>query len=216
MRGKATLVLFAVLAGSLGWLSTASADTVFDSQPVPPGPAIPVLLFGGGGGGAGGVEMLFTDVTVGGVMDAAYSRLNIPEFQALYGADPSALNLGIPGEPYFAVWEFTPDSNLVFDGPVTITFHYGQGLMEEAGAYEQSLGIYWYNPATDAWEPMQGTSDPVLNFCTIWTTHFSTFSIGGVPEPATLALLALGGLAAMARQRREMARSPHSNVRAGR
>ncbi len=45
--------------------------------------------------------------------------------------------------------------------------------------------------------------DRVCNYRTIAVTHSSAFTIGGAPEPATLARVALGGLGALLRRRRK-------------
>jgi len=74
-------------------------------------------------------------------------------------------------QPLGNVYDLQPD--ISFNPPVTITFGYDQGNMEECGEIEQSLDIYRWNGAN--WEPQNATQDCTLNTLTITTDHFSFY-----------------------------------------
>ena len=66
---------------------------------------------------------------------------------------------------------------------------------------EEELLVY-HQLLSDGWEPLPILArDTVGNTLTVTTDSFSMFVLGGVPEPATLGLLLLGGLAMLRRKR---------------
>jgi len=77
-------------------------------------------------------------------------------------------------------------------GPVTLTFHYDPaGLVD---VEEELICLYHWRPEQLQWVSEEGIID--INHATFTTTvtDLSVFSLGVVPEPTTVALLALGML----------------------
>lgn len=89
--------------------------------------------------------------------------------------DPSENSAGfVVGDdfqPHGNVHDLQPD--ISFNPPVTITFGYDQGPIEECGVIEQGLDIYRWNGAD--WEPQNATQNCALNTLAITTDHFSFY-----------------------------------------
>ena len=75
-----------------------------------------------------------------------------------------------------------------------IRFHYTDEEISATGMEEGSLGFYWWNKTTSAWEKLTpamdwvyGTGvDTVENYVWVNVTHFSDYSIGGLRMPPSL------------------------------
>lgn len=69
----------------------------------------------------------------------------------------------------------------------TIKIYYTDAELAAAGITEGSLAVYYYNPATDAWENMGGVlgSDSNGKYISIVVNHFSLYGLfGSAPAPA--------------------------------
>ncbi|MDP6546234.1 MAG: leucine-rich repeat protein [Phycisphaerae bacterium] len=147
---------------------------------------------GGGSGLTGGVDVVFDNVSSGGTFSAEFSEIAVGDLdqEAI-----DALTFLLPGDP-FQSWAVSFDGT--FDSLVTLTFGYDDSNLTMP---EESLLILHHSGGE--WEMLPVIArDMDANTITVTTTGFSTFALGAIPEPATLSLLALGGLAILRRRRR--------------
>ncbi len=96
------------------------------------------------------------------------------------GTPPAPGGLSLLGTSYeFTCLDGSGNPIDTFSGPVTITIHYDEADLN--GISEDSLQIYWYNPASSAWEAISPCIvDKVNNTLTIQISHFSQFAIMGM------------------------------------
>ncbi len=134
------------------------------------------------------VRLAFSNVTSGG--DFSISLL-----------DGSRSDAAVPGGwDVMAVWDFQPPAGFSFDS-VDLTFRYDDAMAAALGLNESTLSLFHYEGGQ--WVDIVTSVDTVNKLIHAnGVTSFSTFAVGVTPEPATLTLLALGGLAVLRRRRR--------------
>lgn len=101
---------------------------------------------------------------------------------------------------FIGVWDFSAPEGMTFDS-ATLTFRYDDLLLADLGLSENNLGVFHFDG--EQWVDVTGGLD-LLGKCVFTqdVDSFSMYAVGTVPEPATLALLALGGLGLLWRRRR--------------
>lgn len=142
------------------------------------------------GSGTGGAAALFSEILASGSFYADYAVASPADLESLYGPLPSVPE-GVAG---LQMWNagFTGG----FSGQAAATFIYDESLLPVA---ESELTL-WHWTGT-GWENLGGTLDLAANTVSVETGSFSPFVL--VPEPATLALVALGGVMTLVRRRRQ-------------
>jgi hypothetical protein len=140
-------------------------------------------------GQVGGAQATFSSIVGAGSFFAEYSVLDSADIALMYGALPDHVT-----ESTFQGWqaEFTGE----FAGSVTIAFQYDPTGLPWA---EEDLQILHWTGS--AWETLPGTIDFLGDTILVDTTSLSPFLL--IPEPATMAILALGGLAILRRRRKQ-------------
>jgi formylglycine-generating enzyme required for sulfatase activity len=145
----------------------------------------------GGSDYIGGIDFQFSDVTVAGAVIGEFATVPVDELPSgfddpsvfISGSDPAQMwSIEFSGE-FEGPVELTlcyDDTNLVVDEELLIIQHYISGVGLEA------------LPVLDR--------DLVNNTITITTDSFSNFALAEVPEPATVALFAVGGLSMLGRR----------------
>ena len=152
----------------------------------------------GGSDEIGGIDALFDEITGEGEFSADFDPTLIDD---LTPEELEQITFFMPTDPMM-MWDiqFTGE----FTGFVELTFGYDDSLLLP-GFDEADLWV-WHTlegPPV-SWEKLTVTDrDLVNNTITVLTDSFSDFAIGSpVPEPATMGLLAVGGLALLRRRRR--------------
>jgi len=160
----------------------------------PSGTGVSVASPEGDSGSVGGIDFVFDNVTTGGQITAEHQVHFDP---GLYPESLAAWDFALSSNPA-EMWdiEFAGD----FTGSVTLTFHYDDTWLTVP---EEDLAIL-HQTAPGAWEALPTISHDVDdNLITVETDSFSPFVLGTeVPEPATMSLLAFGGLALIRRRRK--------------
>lgn len=124
----------------------------------------------------------------GTVVDGSGTSVDIPA-GALPGTTtitietPPLDNIPPSTIPMVTARDFGPDG-VVFSQPVTITIHYTDASV--AGFDEANLEIYYYNEASESWEPLGGVVNTEANTITVTVDHFSLFAV--MEKPAASAL----------------------------
>jgi len=152
----------------------------------------------GGSDEIGGIDALFDEITGEGEFSGQFDPTPLDELDPEVFED---ITFFMPTDPVM-MWDiqFTGE----FIGQVELTFCYDDSALLP-GFDEADLWV-WHTlegPPV-SWEMLTVTDrDLDANTITVLTTGFSEFAIGSpVPEPATMSLLALGGLALLKRKRR--------------
>ena len=196
INSRGEIVASSDLPGASGWVILTPHE--LDSDPLPQGAGVGANLLGGSGGSqAGSLDLTFDNVLTGGILSAVYRQTDATSFANGYLNNPSDINFVLSGLPGGNVqfWEIALEGG-AFD-TATLTVHYDDSLLP-VGFDETTLGISHYHDGI--WENLPAVArDTFANTIAFETTGFSSFVL--TPEPATLSLLALGGLAALARRR---------------
>lgn len=81
-------------------------------------------------------------------------------------------------DPFVADVEFGPDGAR-FSEPVWVTIDYHDTALDPASGRFKGLplGVFWYNPATGAWEPIPFEVDEKLKKVRFVITHFSRYGL---------------------------------------
>ena len=143
-------------------------------------------------GTAGGIGFDFSSVDSSGVLTA-----NETSVRDLSPEQQDAMNFTVSTSPA-QCWSIGFDGT--FSGTADLTFTYNDGSLLIP---ESDLSVYHHNDVTGRWEalPVVGR-DLVNNTITVRTDSFSPFAMGGpIPEPASMALLSVGGLMFLRRRR---------------
>jgi len=150
---------------------------------------------GGGSRMIGGFDATFAN-SGAGTLTAEYRSNTTAEFTqelAAHGMDFGAAPQ-IATQHYQNWW-------VEFDGTfdaAQLTFGYDQADLL-TGKTEADLAVYHWNGA--AWEFLPSVLDTVVHTITVQTDSFSPFLLGLTPEPATLCMLAVGGLGVLLRRK---------------
>jgi len=118
----------------------------------------------------------------------------------------------------------SPESGNSFS---TLKVAYDEGALGSLGILEETLRLYWWDEGRTEWtlagNPSNNAKNPLAEFVLgaptdelgdwgldmtgdyVWANidHASVYAPAGVPEPSTLTLLALGGLAVLRRRRKQ-------------
>lgn len=100
-------------------------------------------------------------------------------------ADAARKALQRHGRPF----QFSPEGTR-FSSPVTITLPYDP-LQLAAAADEEALRIAYWNPQTQAWEPMVSRVDKAQRLVSAQTAHFSVYQVVSVASPQVVTQLSL-------------------------
>ena len=151
----------------------------------------------GSAGVAGATTATFEALSSGGLFTSDYQPQADPEdFADAAGAD--AINFALPGTGVQG-WHLSFDGQLQSQSTIELVFHYDPTLLAP-GTDESQLTIYHFTGGQ--WVAESGQLvDVDRNTITVTTDSFSPFVLGVIPEPATAALLGLGGLAMLGRRR---------------
>ena len=145
-----------------------------------------------------GERMLFTDPASGKKVGAAFGNVTgSPTFAA--GPMGAAALAGLAVTDGFegdvlSAWDF--NTTLAAGTEVFLSFDIGPGVEDPQ---------VWHYDNAGTWTPMDDslvTYDAESGILSLSVTGFSGYAVSAVPEPATLALVALGGLTALRRRRR--------------
>ena len=140
---------------------------------------------------AGDIDFEFSSIDGEGVLSVEPLNLNdmTPE-------ETAAINFVAPTNP-ITLWNIDFDGT--FTGPVSLTFNYDESSLLIP---EEQLRIFHRNILGE-WEMLPVIEhDMDANKLTVQTDSFSPFAMGSIPEPTTMSLLALGGLAMLRRRKR--------------
>ena len=183
-------------------IGTSFAEVVHrtgDSRAVETGAGVSAEVLGGSSGNAGGVDVTFDSVSVGAEFEGLFMRLDAAEFQSRFGMDPTTLDLFIPGQTIFEVWDLGFDGGAFDTAAVTVQYQHSD---LPAGVDEESLALWHFDEGSGQFDMLPVLAhDPAANTLTVQANGFSDFVLG-VPEPGTALLLALGSMAALLRRRK--------------
>jgi len=145
----------------------------------------------------GALTYSFSGQSTPGTISASWASItdaNSAANQQLYHYGP--INFTLPGQQA-QVLSLGFDTALDFGASATITLTYDPTLLG-TGVDASTLGMYHYHDG--AWAFIGGTVDPTAQTITFQTDSFSPFAVGvAVPEPTSLALILLGGIALLHR-----------------
>lgn len=97
-----------------------------------------------------------------------------------------------PGGAFLGVWDFAASGGFAMGtGSVDLTFHYDDALAATLGIDESDLCVFHYTGGS--WVDVTTSIDTTNKWITAeGIDSFSQFSVGVIPEPATMGLLVLG------------------------
>lgn len=149
------------------------------------------LAAGGGTGTVGGIQVDPSMITSNGNLTAGYAATSTANLADTIGAAAAGqINFALAGSTVQA-WDVQYTG--VLTGTNTVVFHYDPTLI--GNTPEADLRIEHF--VNDAWVvPAGQVVDTTAHTITFQTDSFSPFVLAQVPEPSSVALLAIGALAA--------------------
>lgn len=173
-------------------IGVPSVDPFF--SPASAGPDIVSHIIGGGNV-PGGVSAEFSMVDSAGDFSGSSAVLTHDTFNDQVTALGGDSSFFVPAGENVLSWEL--DFTGEFTGLARLVFGYDES---EISIAEENLAIY-HLLEDGSFEVLTGEIDTLNNAITVETSTFSPFYVGTIPEPASAALLAVGGMALLSRRR---------------